>query len=139
MNPALHLKIAGLLLLALAAAHGYFPRRFAWRAELARLSLINRQIFIVHCLFIVLVLILMGLLSLVYTATLIQPTPLARPVLAGLTLFWLVRLLAQFFIYDPSLWRGNRANTIVHVLATLLWLYFVLVFGWTWWRQMRPG
>ncbi len=139
MNLALHLKITGLLLIALAAAHGHFPRRFAWRTELSRLSLINRQIFIVHCLFIVLTLILMGLLSLVYTTALIEPTPLARPVLAGLTVFWLARLLAQFFIYDANLWRGNRVNTLVHVLATLLWSYFVLVFGCAWWPQMRPA
>ena len=137
MNIALYLKIAGVLLLALAVAHGFFPRRFAWRTELARLSLLNRQIFIVHCLFIVLTLVLMGLLSLFYTAALSEPTLLARPVLAGLTIFWLARLLAQFLIYDSSLWRGHRLNTIVHVLATLLWSYFVFVFGWAWWLQMQ--
>ena len=38
----------------------FFPRQFRWREELARLSLLNRQIFLVHTFFIVLVVTMMG-------------------------------------------------------------------------------
>ena len=60
MTLALHLRITGALLLGLAAAHVAFPRRLHWKEELARLSPLNRQIFLVHCLFIVLMLVMMG-------------------------------------------------------------------------------
>ncbi len=137
LNPALHLKIVGLSLLALAALHLYFPRRFNWNAELAKLSLLNRQIFLVHCFFLCLTLVLMGLLALWFTDALLAPTPLGRLVAAGLTIFWLARLVAQWFVYDRALWRGDRFNTGAHLFFTLLWSYYVAVFGWVWMLQSR--
>ena len=99
------------------------------------MSLLNRQIFIVHCLFIVLTLWMMGVLSLVFTDALLQPTALSRPILAGLALFWLVRLIVQWTVYDKALWRGNRFNAVVHILFTGLWSYYILVFGSALWTR----
>lgn len=135
MDLNLHLKIVGALQLALAAAHLYFPRRFGWREELEKVSLLTRQIFYVHCFFICLVLVMFGWLSLVYTGLLIQPSPLARMVLAGLTGFWGIRLFIQLFVYDVKLWRGNRFNSVMHILFTALWSYYVSVYAATLWRQ----
>src|ERR1044072_3144869 len=118
----LHLKIAGVSLIVLGLAHGLFPRRFGWDEELDRLSLLNRQIFRVHNSFVVLVVIMFGVLSIAYTGSLLAPSPLACGVLAGSGIFWGCRLYAQFFVYDPRLWRGNRFNTGVHVLFSLTWL-----------------
>jgi hypothetical protein len=137
LNPALHLKIVGLSLIGLAALHVYFPRRFNWSTELAGLSLLNRQIFLVHCFFICLTLVLMGILTLAFTDALLAPTPLGRLIAAGLTIFWTARLAAQWFVYDRSLWRGHRLNTCVHFLFTLIWSYYVTVFGWVWVLQTR--
>ena len=137
LNPALHLKIVGLSLLALAALHVYFPRRFNWSVELAGLSLLNRQIFLVHCFFICLTLVLMGVLSLVFTDALLATTALGRLVAAGLTVFWATRLIAQWFVYDHGLWRGHRLNTGIQFFFTLLWSYYVAVFGWIWVLQTR--
>ncbi|MDB6016952.1 MAG: hypothetical protein JWR19_1441 [Pedosphaera sp.] len=135
MNLNFHIKVVGSLMLALAFAHLYFPRRFAWREELAKLSLLNRQIFLVHCFFIVLVLVLCGLLSLFYTAPLLQPSPLARAVLCGLVIFWAARLCIQFFIYDSKLWRGHQFNTVMHILFSLLWAYYTAVYTVALWHQ----
>ena len=135
MNLNLHLKIVGGLLLALAMAHCYFPKRFGWRAELEKVSLLTRQIFYVHCFFIWLVLVMFGLLSLVYTARLIQPTPLARLILWAFTLFWGARLIIQLFVYDVKLWKGNRFNTLMHWLFTTMWSYYVSVYATALWRQ----
>ena len=135
MNLSLHLKVAGILLLGLAVAHLYFPKRFGWRAELEKVSLLTRQIFYVHCFFICLLLVMMGLLSAVWTDELIRPSPLARVVLAGLTIFWGTRLVIQWFIYDAKLWRGDRFNTAMHILFTILWSYYVCVYAAALWRQ----
>ena len=129
MNLELPIQIAGLLHLLLAVAHVFMPKRFGWKEELARLSLLNRQIFLVHCLFIVVVLVLFGVLSLGFTALLLAPGPLARVVLSGLVFFWALRLLAQWFIYDARLWRGDPFNTAMHFLFTGLWIYHVAVYG----------
>jgi hypothetical protein len=135
MNLNLHLKIVGAMLLALATAHLYFPKRFGWRGELEKVSLLTRQIFYVHCFFICMVLVMFGLLSLFYTETLIQRGPLARIVLTGLTAFWAARLVIQLFVYDSKLWRGNPFNRLMHILFTLMWSYYVAVYGTALWRQ----
>jgi hypothetical protein len=135
MNLNLHLKIVGFMLLGLSAAHLYFPRRFGWRGELEKVSLLTRQIFYVHCFFICLVLIMFGLLSLVWTDTLIEPSPLARIVLIGLTVFWGARLIIQLFVYDSKLWRGHRFNTAMHIFFTLTWSYYVSVYAAAFWWQ----
>jgi hypothetical protein len=137
MNIAIHIKTVGALLLMLAAAHVVFPKRFNWREELARLSLLNRQIFLVHCFFICLLLVLMGTLSVFYTDALLQPSPLARLVLFGLTLFWGLRLLTQLFVYDRALWRGNRFNTVAHFLFTGFWSYCTVAYGGALWLQFQ--
>lgn len=136
MSLETHLRLAGVLLLLLAAVHPLFPKQLGWKEDLAKLSLLNRQIFLVHVGFIVLMLVLFGVLVLVFTADLVAPSRLAAAVLGGLTLFWGLRLLTQQFIYDRSLWRGNRRNTLLHILASLLWTYLTAVFAWGWWQQI---
>ena len=102
--------------------------------NLAKLTLVNRQVFLVHVGFIVLMLILMGSLALFYAGELVTPGRLSRAVLGGLALFWGLRLFTQQFIYDRSLWRGNPRYTAAHIALTLLWIYLTAVFGWGWWR-----
>ncbi len=131
MNPEVHLRIAGALQILLALLHLDFPRRFAWRVELARLSLLNRQMFCVHVLFVGLVLVLFGALSLLAPEALLEPTRLSRLVLGGIAVFWAVRLYCQWFVYDASLWRGQTFPTLMHGAFTLLWLYLVAVYGGT--------
>ena len=134
MTLRLLVQIAGLLQLGLAAAHLGFPKRFGWREELARLSLLNRQIFLVHTLFICLMLAMMGVLSVFGVEALLTPSTLGRWVLAGFAMFWLARLLAQWLIYDWSLWRGHRVNAIIHAAFTILWIFLASVYGAAWWR-----
>jgi hypothetical protein len=129
LNPELHLRIAGVLLLALIALNFYVLRRFDWRRELASLSLLNRQIFQVHAAFLCIVLAMFAALTLLYTRPLLAPTPLARAVLAGMAIFWLLRLLTQWLVYDWSLWRGRRLETAVHVVFTGLWGYLTATFA----------
>ena len=129
MSPELHLRIAGVLQIALAALHVTFPRRFAWKEELGRLSLLNRQVFVVHTAFICLVLLMFGALSALASETLLTPTPLSRLVLGGISAFWTLRLVVQWCVYDRSLWRDHAFNRRVHFAFTALWLYFALVYG----------
>lgn len=139
MNPAIHLQLCGVLLLALAAAHVCFPRHFHWREELARLSLFNRQMFQVHVVFIVLVLIDCGLLMAVFTDALLEPTALGRLVLGGMAVFWGLRFFVQLFVYDRRLWRGHPFNTAMHVLFCGLWGYLALTLAWALLTVNKPA
>jgi hypothetical protein len=126
---SLQLQLAGVGLILLAGLHLTFARRFNWREELARLSLLNRQIFLVHTFFVCLVLTLMGALSAFGSALLLAGTPLARLILGGFAVFFGARLACQWFVYDTALWRGHRFNTAMHILFSVLWLYLTGLYG----------
>jgi Methyltransferase domain len=129
MNVYLHLKVAGALLLALGLAHSLFGRYFKWEKELAQLSLLTRQIFLVHCFFISLVVVLIGPCSLFYTNALFGSGTLSRVVLTGFVVFWSIRLACQFFVYDSAIWRGRRFYTAMHFAFSIFWIYVVLIYG----------
>lgn len=122
-----HIKIVGALLIMLATIHIIFPRYFNWKNELAGLSLINRQMMQVHTFFLAFILFLMGILCLSSASDLVS-TSLGKRICLGFSIFWGLRVLFQFFIYSPKLWRGKVKETIIHILFTLLWIYFTLVF-----------
>jgi len=129
MTLRLHLQIVGTLLLALSLSHVYFNRYFGWDRELAAVSLLTRRVFFVHNFFIALGVGMAGAGSLWYADALLRPGPLSRAVLLALVVFWLCRLLAQFFVYEPEIWKGRRFYTAMHVAFSILWIYVVGTYG----------
>jgi hypothetical protein len=123
----LQLKLIGFSLVILALLHAAFARYFNWRTDFATVSLINRQMMYVHTFFIAFAVLLMGLLCLTSAAELVA-TPLGRRVALGCGVFWLARLLIQFFGYSPELWRGKRFETGVHIVFIGFWSYLSAVF-----------
>ena len=123
----LHLKIIGFILIILAIVHGVFPRYFNWQKELSSLSLINKQMMHVHTFFIALVVFLMGVLCLTSSTELIE-THFGKRICFGLGVFWIIRLLIQFFGYSSELWKGKIFETSVHILFICLWTYLSLIF-----------
>jgi hypothetical protein len=123
----LHLKIIGWLLVLLAIIHVVFPKRFNWAEELSSLSLINRQVMYVHTFFIALVVLLMGILCLTSAKELIE-TDLGNKIVLGLGIFWMLRLLIQFFGYSSKLWKGKTFETTIHIVFSFLWTYLSVIF-----------
>ena len=122
-----HLKIIGILLIALALLHIIFPKYFNWDKELKSLSLINRQMMTIHTFFISLILFLMGLLCLTSRTELIE-TNLGKKISLGLGIFWTIRLFIQFFGYSSVLWKGKKFETAIHILFSFLWVYLSIIF-----------
>jgi hypothetical protein len=123
----IQLRGIGFFLVVLAVLHVAFARYFDWRREFAAVSLINRQMMYVHTFFVAFTVLLMGLLCLT-SAPELAGTPLGRRVALGCGVFWLARLLIQFFGYSTQLWRGKRFETFVHVVFSAFWTYLSAVF-----------
>jgi hypothetical protein len=123
------IRIVGALLMLLGLSHAFFNRYFGWERELATVSLFTRRVFFVHTFFIGLGVTLSGAGSLLYADALLRPGALSRAVLAGLAAFWLCRLFTQFFVYDASIWRGDRFRTAMHIVFSLLWIYVTATYG----------
>lgn len=123
----IQIRIAGILLISLSLIHIVFPKYFNWKQELKSLSLINRQMMIVHTFFVALVVFLMGLLCLTSANELLE-TNLGKTISLGFAIFWTIRLLVQFFGYSSSLWKGKKFETIIHLIFSALWMYFSALF-----------
>lgn len=123
----LHLKIIGCLLITLALVHIIFPKYFHWDRELSSLSVINRQMMKVHTFFIALTVFLMGVLCWAGSTELVE-TNFGKKISLGLGIFWIIRLVIQFFGYSATLWKGKRFETAVHIVFSLLWTYLSVIF-----------
>ena len=128
----LHIKITGILLIALAFIHLIFPRYFKWKTAFKEVSLINREVMYVHTFFIALMVLLMGILCVAAYSDLVH-TKLGSQINLGLGIFWFTRLGVQFFVYSSQHWKGKLFETVVHVVLTALWIYFSTVFLYTYW------
>lgn len=126
----IHIKIIGVLLILLSLVHFGFPRYFNWKEDLMKLSLINRQMMIVHTFFVALTVFLIGLFCLTSSQDLIF-TDLGKKVSLAFGVFWAIRLFIQFFGYSSVLWKGKKFETVMHVLFSILWTYLSVVFLYT--------
>ncbi|MFD2918571.1 hypothetical protein ACFS6H_02545 [Terrimonas rubra] len=123
----IHYKIIGPLLMLLACIHLVFPGYFKWKEELSSLSLVNKQMMVIHTFFIALMLFLMGLLCFTSSFDLVH-TRLGKTIALGLGIFWAIRLYIQFFGYSSKLWKGKKFETAMHILFSILWVYLSTVF-----------
>jgi hypothetical protein len=130
MTLTVDLKIVGVLLVLLGVSHVFFNRLFGWEQELRCVSLLTRKVFFVHTFFIGLGVVLAGAVSVLCADALLRPGALNRAILAGMALFWLCRLVAQFVAYDSAIWGGNRFRSSMHVVFSLFWGYVTATYLW---------
>jgi hypothetical protein len=123
------LVIGGLLHFVILIASALTPRVLDWRANLASLHPFLRRLFWVYGSFIVIVIISFGTLTLLRADELASTVPLARSICAIIAIFWLARLLVQFFVFDarPFLttmfWRAGYHG------LTFLFIALIFIYG----------
>jgi len=137
MMLTMNLQIVGALLVMLGLSHVFFNGYFGWSVELAGVSLFTRRVFFVHTFFVAMTVTMMGAFSVAYARLLVEPQPLSRAVLAGMTIFWASRLLMQFTAYESAIWRGNSFRTRMHVAFSLLWIYVTATYGFALLESLR--
>lgn len=123
------LRLAGAGLIGLALLHVPIARRLRWREDVAKLSKVNAAVFHAHAFFICVVLVGMGLPALIEPALFTTPS---RPALWGcgfLTIFWALRLAAQWVHYQPSWWQGKPFETSMHWFFTFVWFFLTVLFA----------
>jgi hypothetical protein len=113
--------LAGVALLAIAAANFSAPRVLRYRENLALVSPIVRQIFLVHCAYIVLVLCGQAALCFAFPEEIAGRSALGRSLSAFCALFWLTRFVLQGWYYDRGA-KGEHPAFNLLFLATFLYL-----------------
>ncbi len=110
---------AGGVQLMIVAANVVVPKILCYGENLAKVSRIVRQVFVLHSIYILLVLIFFSGLCLFFAPELASGSGLGRFLSASMAAFWLLRALLQFLYVDADvkrkLWLGNLAYTLATV------------------------
>jgi hypothetical protein len=109
--------IAGALHIALIAANFALPKRIGCRENLRHVSPLIRQIFIVHWIYIVFVLMIFASLCLFFAQDLAGASRLGRFLSSAMAIFWLLRIPLQFFFYDSEARRQHRLGDVTYTVA----------------------
>jgi hypothetical protein len=120
------LWVAGGMQLVIIAANFVVPKKISCRENLARVSPMIRSVFIVHWIYIVLVLGIFASLSFWFAPELAGASRLGRYLSAAIAIFWLLRVPIQLFFYDPEVRRQNRFGDVFFLF---LFTYLGVVFG----------
>jgi hypothetical protein len=115
----LFLWLAGLVQVAIAFANVFLPKKLNYQDNLSRVTPIIRQIFVVHSVCIVGVVLLFAAVTFGFAGELASGRGLGRFLAAAMALFWLCRAPVQLIYYDAALRRTNRAGDGAFTLAAL--------------------
>ncbi len=113
------LWLAGLVQVAIAFANIFLPAKLRYRENLSRVSPIIRQIFVVHSIYIVGVVLLFAALTFGFAGELASGHGLGRFLAAAIAVFWLFRAPVQLLYYDSSLREENRWGDIAFTTAAV--------------------
>jgi hypothetical protein len=113
------LWLAGLVQVAIASANLFLPAKLNYKENLSRVSPIIRQIFVVHSVYIVGVVLLFAVLTFGFKGELASGHGLGRFLAAAIAVFWLFRAPVQLLYYDATLRKENRWGDIAFTAAAL--------------------
>lgn len=101
------LRIAGLILTGLVVANFVAPKRFNYRSNLAGAGVFVRQVFYVHCAYIIAIIGGLALLCLGWPELLLKDR-MGKVLCGFFALFWFSRVVVQLTYYDTETRRSNR-------------------------------
>jgi len=123
------LQLAAALQLLILIASASTPRVLDWRKNLAVLHPFLRKLFWVYGVFVVMVIIAFAVLTFRHADAMAAREPVARSLCLFIAIFWGVRLLVQFAIFDARPFLTNWFyKTGFHAL-TIIFAFLTFVYG----------
>jgi hypothetical protein len=128
--------LGGALHLLLLIAAIQVPRMLDWKTHFERLPKFLCTLFWVYAAFVVLTFTGFGILSLLFFEELAEGTPLARGMSGFIALFWIARLVVQFWFFDASDMLSTRLHRAGYHALTVIFILLTLIYGWA---ALQPG
>ena len=121
------LWLAGVGQILVASANVFAWRMFGYRENMARLTPVVREVFIVQNVFIMFSVVCFGMTTIVFAPHLACSNDAFSRVFCGfLAVFWLIRLVVQLFFYDQD---TRQKYPLFNVLFLGGFVYLVIIFG----------
>ncbi len=125
------LTLAGIAHFGILIASANAPKALNWKETLKPLPKLMRQMFWVYGWFIVLMIVGFGIITLVHTETLATAgTPMARWMAGLIAVFWFVRLMVQFFVFDAKPFLTNWFYKVGYHGLTVVFIFLTAVYSW---------
>lgn len=125
---------AGVIHLLIASVNFFLPRELRYAENLPRLPTLMRQIYVVHSVYIVLVLLGLAGVCLVFAADLAGASGLGRALSGFMTVFWGMRIGIQLLYYDAA---AKREHPVLHAVFTTAFAFLASVFAAATWGGGR--
>ncbi len=124
ITPVHALQFAGIILLCVVSANFFAPKKMRWSENLKHVEPVFRQVFIIHCVFLIGCVLAMALACIILPHQLLS-NPLGQVVLGFMALFWIARVGVQFFYYDSSI---KKQFPVFNILFSVVFIYLAVTF-----------
>lgn len=134
MEEELHIHqmilLAGVAQVVLVSGSFAIPKVLQWHAELTRVKPLIRQMFWTYSAYILGINLAFGLLSIFLYKELSAQTHLAACVTGFIAIYWISRVLIQFFYFDRSDFPPGKLSKLAELLLVTLFIFLSAVYGW---------
>jgi len=125
------LYFAGLAQITLAIGSLAIPGILKWRTELAKVQPLIKQMFWTYAGYIFVINLCFGSLSLFDLKEITNGTTLAMLLTGFIALYWVSRVLIQFFYFDRANFPKGFWNTFAEIILVTLFIFLSVVYSLT--------
>lgn len=122
-------KLAGAGQLVIVIGSLAIPAVLKWKADVAKLRPLTRQVFWTYAAYIWATNLCFGLISVIGAPLLIEGTPLSAAVTGFITLYWAARIVIQFTYFDRSDAPPGAFFVFAEIVLVGLFFFFTAVYG----------
>jgi hypothetical protein len=122
--------IAGIGQLGLAIGSLWVPGVLNWRADVAKLRPLTRQVFWTYAIYIWGTNVAFGLVSTLIPTALLDQSPLASAVTGFMAVYWSGRIVIQFTYFDRSDAPTGRLVQFAEFVLVATFLFLAGTYGW---------
>lgn len=123
------LRIAGLAQIALVAGSFAIPKVLNWRNELAQVQPLIKQMFWTYAAYILVINLCFGLLSVFDYRELVNGSTIVLLITGFIAVYWISRVLIQFFYFDRTNFPAGKWNRLAEVLLVALFIFLSIVYS----------
>lgn len=122
------LWLAGIGHFCILGASFQVPFRLGWKEDFSKLTRFNRKIFWTYSGYIVLCIVSLGIMTLVLHDEMLRGDKAALCLAGFATVFWVLRLLTDFFYFKHDDWPRGPQFVVGHTLLTALFCALASVY-----------
>jgi len=129
INMQTAIYLAGLAQIALVAGSLVIPQILNWKTELAKVSILIKQMFWTYAAYILVINLCFGLLSVFAVHELTNGSLLATLVCGFIAVYWISRVLIQFLYFDRKSFPVGALNKLGEVVLVTLFVFLSVIYG----------